>query len=712
MQTLPESTERRAVVVATASAALLISQQVAARAVRDTLFLSAFRARSLPFAMIASALVGFAAAEALAVALARRSPLRVVPPAALVSAALLALLWPLALVAPRTAAVVLYLQVAAFGGVLVSGFWSLVNESFDPFTARRVMGRIGTGAAAGGVAGGLLAWLASQTLPVEATLLLLAVLHAAVGLALPHVSRGAARGAPPQPSPGLGLPLLLRSPYLRQIAVVVALGSIVESIVDFAFKAQSQQRFASGGALLAPLALFHAGMSVVSLLLQAGVARQAVEHLGIAGTLALRPLLTGAAALLGCALPRFETATLARGAHEALTNSLFRSAYELLYTPVPETEKRRVKALIDVAVDRAGTLVGSGVILATLALAPAGGERWLLALAAAICAVTLGLSARLQRGYVLTLERSLLDGRVRIDPAEVLDRATQLTLAHTGLLDRATLLREIAEQRGQEAPLPAPVQAPARRQADRDPLLTSLADLRSRDPVAVRRALQAHPDPPALLVPALIPLLASDEVFPEALAALRRVAPRCTGQIVDVMLDPDTDPVLQRRLPRVLKGCATTRSAEGLRGALDHPSFDLRAAAALALAALHEAGVGSGIGRELVLARVRAELDSGVPAARQLPHVHALLSLAFERQPLQIAWAALRGSDRSLRGTALEYLSNVLPEDVFPRVLSLFGAVPPPSAPRRPMAQVAEDLRHSSAALRLDEPPWHDGADG
>ena len=69
-----------------------------------------------------------------------------------------------------------YLHVSAFGGALVSGFWSLVNERFDPHTARRVVGRIGTGATAGGMAGGALAWISSQLLPLPAILLVLVAL--------------------------------------------------------------------------------------------------------------------------------------------------------------------------------------------------------------------------------------------------------------------------------------------------------------------------------------------------------------------------------------------------------------------------------------------------------------------------------------------------------------------------------------------------------
>ena len=144
--------ERRAVQAATAGVFLLIAEQVASRAVRDTLFLTAFQVRSLPFVMMAAALVALASARSMSTALSRHAPARVVPAMAFASAVLLTMLWAAGGAFPRAAAFLLYLHVAAFGGALVSGFWSLVNERFDPYTARRVVGGIGTGTTAGSVA--------------------------------------------------------------------------------------------------------------------------------------------------------------------------------------------------------------------------------------------------------------------------------------------------------------------------------------------------------------------------------------------------------------------------------------------------------------------------------------------------------------------------------------------------------------------------------
>ena len=713
-------TDRQAVAATTLAAGLLIAQQVAARAVRDAFFLSAFEVKSLPFVMGASAIAAVAGAHALSAGLSRRAPSRLVPAVTGLSAVLLAAWWAVGLAWPRASAVLLYLHVAAFGGALVSGFWSLVNERFDPYTARRVVGRIAAGATAGGVAGGFLVWATSRVLPPSAAFLLLLAMTASAAAVLQATRgerpRAGASGRTVTAAPSA----LARNPYVRDIAFVIFLAAVVEALVDFNFKGLAAGRFAPGSSLLGAFGAFHGIMSVASLLLQTTLSRAALRHLGIAGTLALRPALTAAGSLLGAAFPGFATATFARGAHESLTNSLFRSSYELLYTPVPEAEKRRVKALVDVAVDKAGALVGSGLAAVAFALAPGGWAPALFAVAAALSLAALALSRRLHRGYVLSLEQSLLAGRVRLDPDDVVDQATQVTLAHTSLIERGTLLRQIEELRGQPpgavsappGPRAVPT-APGDEPAASDPLVERLRELGSGDPERVRASLRADPEPEPALVAALVPLLASDDVFPDVLRALRRAAPRTTGQLLDALLDPAADPTVRRRIPRVLKACPTARAAEGLAAALDDDSFDVRASVAAALAALHEKSAVVRVPHEDVLRRVRRELDSGEPVDRQLPQLFALLSLTLERGPLQIAWASMKGQDRVLRGTAMEYLSNVLPDDVFPRIRSCFGASTAPLPPsRRPVEQVADDLRASSVGLRIEQPPWREGGEG
>ena len=95
------------------------------------------------------------------------------------------------------AAVTFYLHVAAINPVLVSGFWLLLSERFDPRTAKRRIGRIAGAGTLGGLAGGLAAERLAAWTRVADVLPALAALHLACAAIIPWVGAGApeARGS-------------------------------------------------------------------------------------------------------------------------------------------------------------------------------------------------------------------------------------------------------------------------------------------------------------------------------------------------------------------------------------------------------------------------------------------------------------------------------------------------------------------------------------
>ena len=581
----------------------------------------------------------------------------------------------------------------SLGSVLISWFWSLINERFDPYTAKRVVGRIGFGASVGGVAGGLLAWGASRIVPVPSMLIVMALLTVAamagmVGLGRHHAAAAAA-ATPATPAAPSALGTLRRVPYLRDLALVVGIGAITDSLLDYVLKSQAASTFSRGSQLMSFFAVINTIFGLLSLLVQAALSRSSLRTLGLAGTVAVRPATILVVALLGLLDPRMWVAILARAGQEINTSSLFRSGYELLFTPLPEGEKRPTKAVVDVGFDKLGSLVGGAIALLAVAIVPTQTARVLFALAAVLCLGALAFTGRLHRGYVRTLEQSLRAGRVRLDPSDVPDEATRLTLAQTGLaLDRDTLLREIQALRTRDDAGGA------------DPVLQAIADLRSGDPERVRLVLRQRLGRAAALVPHLVPLLAQDDLFVEVLRALRRVAPAVTGQLVDALLDPAEDPAVRRRLPRVLKVCSTRRAVQGLFLGLEDPRLDVRAQCALALVSITSRNPELSIPRSDVFAAVRRELD-GSRDGPDLDHAFTLLSLALEREPLHIALQAVRGSDRALRGTALEYLENVLPEGLRAALWPSLGERVPPPRATRPREDVMNELLGSSAAVPL-----------
>ena len=75
----------------------------------------------------------------------------------------------------------------------------------------------------------------------------------------------------------------------------------------------------------------------------------------------------------------------------------------------------------------------------------------------------------------------------------------------------------------------------------------------------------------------------------------------------------------------------------------------------------------------------------------------------LDREALRAARQALREGG-VLRGTALEYLANVLPERVCGALLPLLGEAAPREA-RRPARELEEELRRAPQLWRDEEPP-------
>ena len=686
------SEERRAIAAGAFAAGALVAHQVAGRATRDALFLSHFPVESLPVAISVASVGSIVAVLAFTRVLQRYSPARAVPALLVVAATLLLGQWWLAGHYPAAAAVALYLHLAFFGATLISAFWSLVNERIDPHAAKRAVARIGAGASLGGVAGGALAAGASSVLPVDSMLLVMAGLNLAALVALVRLHPERREGTAEEPSRVSGLTVMRTVPYVRLLALMVALGALAEALLDYVLSARAVDALGRGRPLLSFFAFFHTGVAILGLGLQAALSRRTLDRLGLAGTIAIQPAGVAGTAALGLVWPGLWTAVAARGLEAVVHGSLFRSGYELLYTPLPIDRKRAIKSVVDVGLDKVGSVAGGLLTMALVALAPAAASPLALAAAGLAAIATLALLPRLHSGYVVSLEDSLRTGAVRLERDEVMDGTTRYTLARTGLaLDRDSLMREIAAMRQGERGAPVD-----------DALLASIAILRGRDHAAIRSVLGEGL--PVGLIGHTVPLLAEDALAAEVVRALRRVAPTVTGQLIDALLDPLSPDAVRRRVPRVLRASASPLSVLGLRQGLEDRRFDVRYQCGRALASIVDEAPAVAPSREIVFDEVKRELARGAATDdRRLEHVFTLLALAVPREPVQIAYRALRSQDRTMRGTALEYLENVLPEDVraalWPQLDAHVSA-----QPRRAPDEVVAELLQSSDRLQTPLP--------
>src|SRR5262249_36271895 len=163
---------------------------------------------------------------------ARNGPALIIPIAYGASSILLLAEWFAFPLAPRPTVIAIYLHMAGFGAILVSGFWSIISELFDPRTAKAEIGRIPAGGTLGGLIGGVLAERTGTLISVSAMLPVLAGFHlicAVLNYRLRTHQTTISAGSKSKISDGAGnsgFRAMNAAPYLKHLAVLVMLSTI------------------------------------------------------------------------------------------------------------------------------------------------------------------------------------------------------------------------------------------------------------------------------------------------------------------------------------------------------------------------------------------------------------------------------------------------------------------------------------------------------
>jgi ATP:ADP antiporter, AAA family len=657
---------------------LMIAQMTEAKAVRDSVFLTHFPVTALPTITLVAAILAIAASYGGSRIMRVVAPHNFAPLAFLVSGLLQIGERSLLFSEPRIAACAIYLHVFAINLVLTSSFWSLMNEHYDPRSAKRAFGKIGGAGTLGGVIGGLLAERVAALGSIYALILVTAILHLGCSAALywftrryrvpHHEDRGSKQKSVRQ--------VLKKTPYLLQVASLMMVVSVAAALIDYLFKSQAAATLARGPELTRFFAIFYTVTGLLGVAVQAFLSSAIITRMGIANAVSVLPMTVLAGGGWVLAFFGFIGMTALRGMEVIVRGSLFRSGYEILYTPVASEDKRAVKAIIDVSGERLGDFVGSG-ILGLLLLLQWSGTASILGLAIGFSAVGLILAKRLERSYAGALESSLRKQAVRLAPEPEEDfGASIIQVAHK--VPRA------------DAALPTAA-------TSSDPVLRQLAELRSGEEERVIRELYRIEDPHPLVVHQLIGFLARDRFAFFAMDHLRRALPARVGQLADALLDPEQPFAVRKRVPIILAAADSQRALDDLLLALSGGEFVVRFRCATAMGQIRARRPDLYLNQERVWAVLQQELQVSLdeweqrrlvddpasaspatdltdrPGDASLEYLFVLLGLVLPQESVSVAYRSLQTEDRHLRGTALEYLQSVMPAPVWKSLEGLIG---------------------------------------
>lgn len=290
-----------------------------------------------------------------------------------------------------------FVLVTALNLFLVSVFWSVMVDLWQPDAAKRLFGFVAAGGSAGALVGPAFNATFVQDLGVSA------VIYVAVSLLVLAVISGVAtqrlRARAPETNVDTRVAVggraiddllrLARSPYLLAIAGLIVLGQCFGAFmyneqaryVDEAYTSLTER-----AALFARLDL---ASNVFALLMQTVVVGWLTARGGVRATLmamwALCGVSFGALALFPTGGVLLATQVLRRGADYGL----FKPAREMLFTVLSPETKFKTKSLLDTVLQRGADSLGNGLYLLVAPLGLSG-----IAGASASACVLLVLGAR------------------------------------------------------------------------------------------------------------------------------------------------------------------------------------------------------------------------------------------------------------------------------------------------------------------------------
>ena len=323
-----------------------------------------------------------------------------------------------------------YLFGQILGILLLSQFWTLANDVYDPRQARRLFGFIGGGASLGGMAGSGVAALFAEAIGTSGLLLASVVaLVATVCLVVAIISRETRApigNSDTKPAGGLGeaLALVRGDANLRQIAWLVSLAAIGSVLIDQQLNMAAEQfRGSSTDSVTSFLASVRFLLSSVSLLLQVFLVKQIYRLLGLGFALVTLPVALGTTGALILASGALWAPTVASVANRSIRYTIDRTTREIFFLPVAPAVRRQVKSFIDVTVDRIAR--GVGAVLALVMIKVLGLSWPLLSVLTLLVAVVwLGVALGARNRYVEAVRagletRALEPADVRVDVADL-----------------------------------------------------------------------------------------------------------------------------------------------------------------------------------------------------------------------------------------------------------------------------------------------------
>ena len=378
---------------------------VMGRTVRDTLFLSRFSIDALPWMFVA-----YGVASALTVVVYGRFADRLPRDRMIAIWSALGVVtyvgtWFTVRAEQRWIYPVFYVWSEVFANLLISQFWTLANDVFDPRSAKRLFGTVGAARVLGIILVGLATGVVVRAIGTEQLLFVLSgllVLVATIALRLGREVRATPRPKTPRRN-ARPAPSVVSDRYVRVLGGMLLLAFASLTVGDYQFKAVARETYREDE-LAAFFAYFYAGAGLLAFLFQLVGTPRILRRFGVGVGMSVMPGVFGVASALLLAWPSLAFASVMKFADNGFQYTIHETTLQSLYVPFPAAAKARTRAFLDAVAKPLAYALG-GVLLLLFAK-PLGtiGLSW-VALVATVG--WLAIVPVVRRRYVARLEATL-----------------------------------------------------------------------------------------------------------------------------------------------------------------------------------------------------------------------------------------------------------------------------------------------------------------
>jgi ATP:ADP antiporter, AAA family len=273
---------------------------------------------------------------------------------------------------------VFFVWVGIFSLTTIAQFWSYANEIYTRADGERLFPLIAVGSAAGAPLG---AALAERLFGLHLSPFVM--MQFAAGILLLHlglyqvISRRVTNSAAAAREPmkrGNGFALVLKSPYLRLIALFLVLLNIVNTVGEYilgqAVVTTGNAQFAAnpGFDKEAFIGTFYGNYffwtNIVTILIQAFLVSRIVKRFGMRGVLLSLPVVALGAYSIAAVGAGLSVLLYVKIAENSTDYSVMNTGKQMLWLPTSPEEKYKAKQAIDTFFVRAGDMLAAGVVFA------------------------------------------------------------------------------------------------------------------------------------------------------------------------------------------------------------------------------------------------------------------------------------------------------------------------------------------------------------